>query len=270
MSHRSIGVLAAALLAGRAGLVAAEATAGAAVEPAAESPAAFPEFAPVPPPAVDFEPARRLAGRLLAERLVLGTRVLTLSLRANRRGEPFDGSFIGSIDRLDAIQSRSPDRIFVQYALLPYFGVGFQRDRLQIKTRTTIPREFRRGDRDTDGDAVLHGELPYVFARWPNRTPVTPFIEYGQARYRNRFRPNEEWYADGYRQFILEPTSRTTYWGGGVEIELHRHCALDFYVRTMDLDVPGEYHFQGDGRDPEPFVFSAKHVSYGVGLRALF
>ncbi len=276
MSHTSYAVLVAGLLAATILPARAQAEADGTDGPAAGPATIQALLPPTPgrPRVVEPGPARslpeRLADRWLAQRLVLGSRLLALSLRDNQRGEPYKDSFIGSIDRLDAVQRDLPDRFFVQFAVLPFCGVGFQRDRLQIKTRTTIPREFRIGDRDTDGDAVLHGDLPYLFVRWPNRTPVTPFVEYGQAKYRSHFRPNQEWYADGRREFILEPRSTTTYWGGGVEIELHRHCALDLYVRTMDLDVPGEYHFRGDDRDPEPFVFTARHVSYGVGLRALF
>ena len=199
-----------------------------------------------------------------------GTRRLQLNLKRYRQGEPFDGSFIGSINKLEAVEDRRLNRPFIQYAIMPYFGIGVQQDRLEIKTVTTIPRAQRADDRDTDGNVIMRGVLPYVFARLPNRTLCTPFIEVGEARYRNRFDPDPRWYAGGRRQFILDPVSKASYRAAGLEFALGRHVALDLYYRSMDIDVPGEYHFRPDGRPPESFVFTMKHNSYGFGARVLF
>lgn len=212
----------------------------------------------------------RLYHSLLAGRMEAGVRVLNLNLRKGRRGEPFDNSFIGSIDLLREVQDRRPNRFFLQYLLFPYLGIGHQWHRLEVQTLTSMPREQRSGDRRTDGNVIMRGRLPYLVARIPNRTLCTPFIELGRASYRNEFDPDREWYAGGRRNFILDATSRAYYWGCGVELELTENLRMDAYYRSMELEVPGEYHFRGDGREPEPFVFTMHHACYGIGAKVRF
>ncbi len=203
-------------------------------------------------------------------RLAVGSRMLRLKLKKNQKGEPLKDSFVGSIDKLGEIQNRCPEYLFVQYAFIPYFGVGWQRDRIGAKTLTTMPRELRTEDRKTDGDLLMRGRLLYLFLRWPNSTPLTPFAEFGKARFDNKFYPDPVWHARGRRQFVVEPVSRADYWGGGLEYKLARRFVVDFYFRAMDVDVPAVYVFRGDSRVPEPFVFTMKHIRYGMGARVAF
>lgn len=226
--------------------------------PAAERPAAPPWLAVLK----QYDP--------ISGRLAFGTRVLKLKLQRSRKGEPFEDSFVGSINKLSPVQDRNPNRLFVQYAVMPYVGIGYQRDRLEIKTLTTMPPEERVDERNTDGNVVMRGRLPYLFLRVPNPTPVTPFVEFGKAQYRNAFRADPDWYDGGKRNFILASSSETDYWGAGVQIEICEHFFLDAYYRAMDIDVPGEYHFKGDDRLPEPFVFTLKHKAYGMGAMFRF
>lgn len=201
------------------------------------------------------------------ERLCLGTRVLHFTLKKDHQGVPFEGSFVGSIDTLEEVQDHLPDRFFVQYLLVPYLGAGVQRDRLEIKTISTQPTP---DGRITDGNVVMRGFFPYLFARYPNPTRCTPFVEYGWARYQNSFDPDPDWYEEGRREFLLDSSSRANYWGAGVEFEITRHFRVDAYYRAMDIDVPGIYAFHGDNRDPAPFTFTMKHACYGIGGRMQF
>lgn len=206
----------------------------------------------------------------LSDRLQVGIRTLHLKLKETRRGKPFEDSFIGSIDKLEAVQSGSPDRFFVQYAPIPYVGVGYQTDRIEVKTLTTMPREERADDRDTDGNVRSRGSMYYLFVRYPNETPCTPFVEVGRARYRNDFQPDEDWYDGGLREFIFEDNSKANYWALGLEVKLVHHLAIDIYYRELGFDLPGEYHFRGDDRPPEPFVLPMRHAHYGMGARFRF
>ena len=195
---------------------------------------------------------------------------MRFELETTRKGEPFADSFIGSIDKLAEVQDDSLDKVFIQLAILPVVGIGIQKDRFEVKTLTTLPREDRIiADRDTDGNAVMETWLRYVFVRFPNRTCFTPFADWGYGDYDNKFNPDPWWYDNGFREFILED-SRGTFVAGGVDIALRERLSLTLYGRRTELDVDGTYYFQGDDRDPEPFTFPMSHSAYGVGLYCRF
>lgn len=209
-------------------------------------------------------------GAILAEKLELGFRALQIDLKNQRKGEPFNNSFIGSIDTLEAEQQQiNPYRFFIQYALLPWAGFGLQGDHLQIQTLTSLPREIRSSDRDTDGNAEMKALMPYLFVRFPNSSPATPYAELGYALYRNDFNPHPAWYENGKRRFLLKDSS-TAFLAVGVDFKLQCHFEAGLYFRSIDMDVDGSYVFLGDSRPPEAFTFEMSHYAYGASLKYVF
>lgn len=207
---------------------------------------------------------------LIHQKLDIGVRTTKHRLRETDRGEPFDGSFIGSIDQLRLLPNESPRyHLVIRYAPIPYAGIGYQTDKLVIRTQTSIPRERRMGDRDTDGNLVIDGRMPFVFVRYNWRGWIEPYAEYGRAKYDNSFDPDLEWFADGRRQFVVEDT-KASYWSFGLGITIQRHIVIDIYTRNIDMDIDAVYYFRGDDRDPEPFVFPASHRTQGISATIRF
>jgi len=201
---------------------------------------------------------------LLYQKLDIGVRTTNHELRETQRGKPYEDSFIGSIDQLRLLPEESPSyHVVLRYAPIPYAGIGYQTDQLVIRTQTSLPREQRISDRDTDGNLVLKGTMPFVFARYNWRNWIEPYVEYGRASYANHFEPDPWWYAEGRREFVVTDT-RASYWSFGIGLTLYRHILIDVYTRNIDMDVDAVYYFRGDGRDPEPFVFPASHRTYGA------
>jgi len=219
------------------------------------------------------QPARLMGQayrHLIHQKLDVGIRTTRHKLKETDRGEPFDGSFIGSIDQLRLLPDESPNyHLVIRYAPIPYAGIGYQTDQLVIRTQTSIPRESRIGDRDTDGNLIVKGEMPFVFVRYLFFNCLEPYAEYGRARFKNSFDPDPWWFADGLREFVVED-AKTTYWGFGVGITIGKHVVLDIYTRSIKTDVDAVYFFRGDGRDPEPFVFPASHRTHGLTASVRF
>lgn len=209
-------------------------------------------------------------GGFVTGKLEIGFRTLQIDLKDPRKGEPFNNSFIGSIDTLEEEQQLiSPYRFFVQYALLPWAGIGLQGDSLEIKTLTSLPRERRRTDRVTDGNAEMKAFIPYLFVRYPNSRPAIPYAELGYAVYRNDFDPHPDWYENGKRNFLLK-NSNAPFLAVGVDFTLNRHVEAGLYLRSIDMEVDGSYVFLGDSRPPEAFTFTMDHYAYGASLKYIF
>ncbi|MFU8780031.1 MAG: hypothetical protein ACNA71_03280 [Kiritimatiellia bacterium] len=219
------------------------------------------------------QPARFMAKAyryLLYQKLDIGFRTTRHELKETDKGKPFDGSFIGSIDQLRLLPDESPSQhLVVRYAPIPYLGIGYQTDQLAIRTQTSIPRERRISDRDTDGNLFVKGRMPFVFVRYNLFNTLEPYAEYGKARFQNSFDPDPWWFAEGRREFTVE-NSKTTYWGFGVGITIAKHLVIDVYTRSIETDINSVYYFRGDNRDPEPFIFPASHRTTGVTAAVRF
>jgi hypothetical protein len=220
-------------------------------------------------------PSKRIATgtetlrKSLADRLDVGVRSLHVRLRKDTKGEPFHDSFIGSIDTLDPVQNHwRPIRFFVRYTIAPYVGLGFQTDRLEIRTLTTYHIRNNSEGRDTDGNAIMTGLMPYLFLKYPEHPILEPFAEIGYAFYRNTFEPNEEWYADGRRNFFLE-NARAPFYALGLTVKAHPRCVVELYFRSVDVNVDGLYVHRYIPED-EPFTFSMHHYAYGLGCAYRF
>lgn len=223
----------------------------------------------------DWPAPARYAGKvyhyLLHQKLDIGFRTTRHKLKETDRGEPFDGSFIGSIDQLRLLPDESPSyQLVFRYAPIPYAGIGYQTDELVIRTQTSIPRERRISDRDTDGNLILKGSMPFVFVRYNILNWIEPYAEYGRASFDNSFDPDPWWFSGGYREFVVEDSTRTSYWSVGLGVTIGKHIVLDFYTRSIKIDVDAIYYFRGDDRAPEPFVFPASHRTHGFTASVRF
>lgn len=224
-----------------------------------------------PPPSRredDWRPPARWAATtyryLLYQKLDIGVRTTQHTLHETQRGKPFEDSFIGSIDQLRLLPDESPRyHVVLRYAPIPYAGIGYQTDQLVIRTQTSLPREQRSSDRDTDGNLIIKGAMPFIFARYNWNNWIEPYVEYGRASYDNRFDPDPWWDAGGRREFVVAD-SKASYWSFGIGLTIYRHFLIDVYTRTVDMDVDAVYYFRGDDREPEPFTFPASHRTYGA------
>jgi hypothetical protein len=196
--------------------------------------------------------------------IAAGFRFMTIDLKKNVKGEPFEDSFIGSINRLEADQDFWALRPYVQVSgkLADWLeiGVGAGWDKLVI---TTL-------DQNTgDGDVHMQARFLYFIASIPNPSRLTPYIEIGKGNYRNSFRPLPAWSEDGKRAFELE-NSTARHIAAGCDIALYEGVSLNLYVRKSDVEVDGTYIFRGDSRSDTPFTFTMEHVAYGCGLQYVF
>ena len=197
--------------------------------------------------------------------LTIGFRFLHFDLLNNVQGEPFQDSFIGSINRLEAkneiFNHRRPYiQLTGKIQSWLELGVGASWDKLIIATR-----DQGQGD----GDAHMQAQYLYAIVAFPNVSRLTPFAEIGQGRYKNTFQPLPEWYAGGRREFVLED-STALHLAGGCDIRIWEGLSINLYVRYSDVDVDGIYIFRGDSRPDTPFTFTMEHIAYGAGLQYAF
>lgn len=193
----------------------------------------------------------------------VGHRFLLVHLLDDTKGQPNDGSFIGSINRLEADQQYLLLRPYVETVFNhePFtWGAGLSYDYLDIATR----------DNGTgDGDIQMKAIIAYLKAAYPNTTRFTPFGEIGIALFFNDFDPEPSWSQNGLRTFDLDD-SGTLHLAGGVDYAFRNNIEFNFYVRYTDVDVNGVYIFRGDPRDPTSFTFTLEHLAYGLGLTYVF
>ena len=192
---------------------------------------------------------------LSLEGLEAGTRILLVTLLEDKRGEPNNGSFVGTVTMLKEDQSLIPFRPFIQYSFSPCFGVGLSYDRVAAEAWD---------QEGTDGTTVLTGPLVYLLGRYPNESQFTPFCELGVAKYDVRFaavsgRKNKD--------FVLEDP-QGIYMALGCDMLLLENWSIDFYGRYMNVDVDGDYYLNGEWWSP--ILFTMSHLSLGAGAKYTF
>lgn len=217
--------------------------------------------------AIHYEPAVRDTGIsaniLQGVRLDLGVRSLYTWLLNDRKGEPFHGSFIGSIYRLDTDANLWPIHPYVQAAMEVKdwnLGGGMAYSHLTVSTE-----DNGGGDGDIQTDALLF----YFLAERPIGSSFTPFAEIGLGVAFNSFDAFDDWSAGGMRSFDLDD-SLIFHLAGGCSYAFHRHWSADVYLRYMLYEVDGSYAFRGDSRPDEPFTFTPENLAVGLGLRYVF
>ena len=193
-------------------------------------------------------------------RLEIGTRMEYFTLLEDKRGEPYHGSFVGSITMLKEDQKYSPTRFYAQYRITPFFGAGVSYDRIGAEA-------WDSGG--TDGTAVLSGPLFYVRGCYSNSTMYTPFCELGTAFYSAKFCNSSDWGQAGNKRFDLDLENSLGYYGAiGCDIQVQDQLAIDLYGRYMHVNVDGVYYLNGHKRDD--IIFTMSHLALGLGVKFSF
>lgn len=192
-------------------------------------------------------------------RFELGIRSMGAWLTDDRQGEPFHGSFVGSIYKIKAKQNWVPIHPFAQLSFaLPgglWLGAGATYSHLDVETL-----DDGGGDGDIESDLVLG----YVLLEYPVAR-LRPYAEAGCGRAFNTFDADASWSAGGRREFVLEDS---TAWmaGGGIGVAVTDRFTVDAHVRYVHFDVDGTYEFRGDSRPDTDFTFTPSYVAAGVGV----
>lgn len=196
-------------------------------------------------------------------RIELGLRSLGIWLTDDRKGEPFNGSYIGSIYKLKAKQNWVPIHPYaqVEFALPGGLWLGVGATYSHVDTETL---DNGGGDGDVESDLVM-GYAVLERPVWRLR----PYVEAGGGWAFNTFDEDASWGANGRREFVLED-SPVWMAGGGIGLALATHFTLDAHVRYVHYDVDGTYVFRGDSRPDTDFTFTTSHVAAGVGLSYAF
>ena len=178
------------------------------------------------------------------------------------------GSFYGSINQLDPVQSYWPFKPFVTYKFCTYGGVELAWDSFSVRTIT-------RQDGHTDGDLNMMGPMLSAFVRYPTEYKLTPYIGAGVVYYNVSFDEDADWHAPPGRPEIQTMDFDHT-WGcfvyGGVAWEFADHWSADLYVRYTKMQDAEGIHWGGpDGTDYNGAPsFPLTNIATGLGLRYSF
>jgi len=196
--------------------------------------------------------------RLLVDRLEAGTRTLCFILLQDTRGTRFHDSFVGSITKLKEDQDFTPTRLYVQYKIRPFFGIGASYDKFGAEAWD---------DGGTDGTAVLSGPLFYVLGCYPNSTALTPFCELGTAFYSTHFDHSSTWGTQGNKRILLDNTSGY-YVSLGCDMQVRKHLEVNIYGRYMNVDDVGVFMLNEKRRDD--VILTVSHLALGLGMNYCF
>lgn len=200
-----------------------------------------------------------------AVRFAVGTRLLHIELLDDTQGSQNQGSFIGSLYKIEANQDYLPLNPYVQATTMAgpvELGLGLSYSHLDVATVDSG---------GGDGDIEMDGWMLYLLAAHPNDSRFTPFGEIGLALYQNSFDPISSWSEGGLRAFALDD-SQALYLGGGCDVRIWNNLSANVYLRYVDVDVDGKYYYRNDSRayHPKPFTFTLEHLACGVGVKYVF
>jgi opacity protein-like surface antigen len=129
----------------------------------------------------------------------------------------------------------------------------------------------------SDGTINLEGPLFYLFGKYPNTTPFTPYLELGVAYYSASWEANPAWRDSGGANSHIFVLDDTTGWaiGTGCEIAIYKGLCADIYWRYTEVDVGVHYYLYGkeqainaEKRWRESFPMS--NYAAGLGLKYVF
>lgn len=228
----------------------------------------------VVPPLVLVEPAppsapaenKKFYNSFIKNRLEIGTRILHGSLLDDTRGQPFNGSFVGSVTMLRDNQDLLPTRFYVQYKILDYLGVGVSYDKISAAAGDWGIEGDGTGG--SDGDVNLSGPLFYLLGCYPNSTKFTPFCEAGMGVYSAKFDADAAWGSTNDKRFELNST-KGIYFGAGCDFEVTDHFSVNAYGRYMKIDdVTGDYMLLGNKQSD--IIFTMSYMAFGIGAKYAF
>lgn len=216
-------------------------------------------------PAMDASPdGDAAAGDGRAFRFELGVRCLGVWLTEDRKGEPFHGSYIGSIYKLKAKQNWAPIHPYVQAKFATaggvWLGIGAAYSHLEVQTLD---------NGGGDGDIVTDAALAYLLLERPIGSWFRPYAEIGGGIAFNSFDATDDWGSGHLREFDLD-NSGVFLAAAGCAFDLTSHISLDAHVRYLYGEVDGKYIYRGDSRPDTDFTFPISHVAAGIGASYVF
>lgn len=199
----------------------------------------------------------------------VGTRFLQVELKDKTRGEPYNGSFVGSITQITEEQNNAPDKFYAQVKLPKTFcWVGVSYDHVRAKTMDDSDGDGLADKGGGDGSVDIAGFIPYLQAAWDNKTRFTPFIQVGYAFYQCNFDESAAWSRGGRYVMDLDSTSGLEL-AGGLGIRIYQNLSADIFVRQMKVDdITGEYRLDGNKRSD--IIYTMSYTAYGAGLSCRF
>lgn len=199
----------------------------------------------------------------------VGTRYSHFKLKDKTRGEPFNGSFVGSITQISEEQDNTPNKLYLQYRLpkLPLW-VGISYDHVRAKTMDDGDGDGIVDNLGGDGSVDLPGYVPYVQAAWDNSTRCTPYVQAGYAFYQAEFKPNANWSDGGRRRMNLGDTTGVEL-AGGLAVRLYKTWFADVFAQMVNVkDVTGDFTLNGEKQSD--IVFTMSYTAYGAGVGCTF
>lgn len=205
----------------------------------------------------------------MKDHLEVGARVCYFKLQDNRRSGDngydnwnLDQNYIGSLWGLDEEQNYFP-RLYVQYAFIPYAGVGLTYD--QAKAKTLDWGNEEKTVESSDGSLEIVGPLLYLFGRYPNASHFMPFAELGVAHYAADFNQSGERGNTGHHMNVDDTDA--LFVGLGLMASLPRHWSCELYYRRMEnADVDAKSDLSGEvtrrGSFPMDYDLFALGASY--------
>lgn len=199
----------------------------------------------------------------------VGTRVLQVELKDKTRGEPYNGSFVGSITEITEEQDNAPDKLYAQVKIPNTFcWIGISYDHVRAQTMDDSDGDGLADKGGGDGSVDIEGFIPYLQAAWDNTTRFTPFIQLGYALYQCNFDESAAWSRGGRYVMDLDSTSGLEL-AGGLGIRIYRNLSADIFVRQMKVDdITGEYRL--DGHKRSDIIYTMSYTAYGAGLNCRF
>jgi len=194
--------------------------------------------------------------------LEIGTRSTGYSFTDDVQGDPFDGSYLGSLNEVHESQNYAPVKVFAQYKLDNNIGFGVAYDQFEAATGSS-PKAEDGGD----GSFSLKGVYVYLLGSLPNETRFTPFVEVGLVAYGADFAEKSWWYEDGRR--VINPDNAVgTVVAIGCDIHVYEQWSIDVYLRRVNVDLDVDYVFME--RVHTSGTFTLSHNEYGIGVKYRF
>ena len=172
---------------------------------------------------------RSFLRKVVDNRLAIGLRLSHSWLEDSRRygengldnGNP--GNFLGSLWGLD-VEQRTVPCPFLEYRVASIVGVGVSYDETRIKTLDWGTDDNGRTFIAGDGDLRLRGVQAWAFARYPNRTRVTPQLRLGWSHYSSAFFEDPGWAQGGKSFDVQDPAALDARYGlGSVVVDNVKH-----------------------------------------------
>jgi len=211
----------------------------------------------------------------LQGRLEVGARTYRFSLEDDRRhsrggysNTNYRGNFIGSVWGLDEEQNYWP-RLYAQYMLIPYFGLGITYDYVRATTVTWANDEETATS--SDGDVTAAGPAFYMVGAFPINDRLRPFGELGWAYYFADFEETDHWKGTGpgYR-FEVEDTSGILL-GVGCSIRVYENWSLEVCYRSVQsAEVDAAAYFKPGSNPGRIGTFPINYDAWSVGVNYRF